>query len=318
MRVLARLVRTLSTLFAVSLATFSLTSLLKGDAAQTILGPQADPSALAALRQQMHLNGPFYSRFFSWLGDAVRGNLGVSYTQDEPVSRLIWNALPVTLELVFLSLFVSLVIAIPLGVLSAYRPRNILSRLVRVLSYGLLSIPPFVIGVVLVTVFALEHHLFPAAGWRPLTQDPFGNLRSVVLPVATLSLGQIAIFTQVLRGDMTNTLDQDFVAFADAKGLAPRRILFAHAFRPSSFSLFTLAGATLGYLIGGTVIVEVLFNLPGLGTLLTQSIAQRDLITVQGVTLFIAAAFVLTNFVVDALYGVLDPRIRMRNGSAAS
>lgn len=310
-----RLLRMATTLWAISLATFGMTALLKGDAAETILGQTADPQALDALRAELHLDDPFWQRYFTWLGNAVQGDFGLSYTQAEPVSTLIGRALPVTLELIVLSMIVSLALAIPLGVLTAARPNNVFSRMVRVGSYALLSVPPFVIGVALVVVFALQRQLFPPAGWVPFSTDPLENLRFAALPVATLALAQVAILTQVLRGDMTSTLDQDFVSFADSKGLPARRVLFVHAFRPASFSLFTLAGAQFGYLVGGTVIVEVLFNLPGLGTAMTTAIAQRDLVTVQGITLFMAAAFVIVNFVVDSLYALIDPRLRIRHAA---
>ena len=176
--------------------------------------------------------------------------------------------------------------------------------------------PSFVIGIMLILVFAIKLGWLPASGWVAFSDDPVENLKRVILPAFTLALPQIAVFSRLLRGDMMATLDQDFVSFADSKGLSTRRILLGHAFRPSSFTLLTLAGTSIGYLMGGTVIVETMFNLPGMGTLVTTAISQRDLVTVQGVTLFVATAFVVINFVVDLMYAVLDPRIRRGHGAA--
>jgi peptide/nickel transport system permease protein len=162
----------------------------------------------------------------------------------------------------------------------------------------------------LILVFAVDIHLFPASGWVPLTQNPVQNLRSAFLPSVALALPQVAIFARLLRGDMITTLHEDFVALAHAKGLSTMRVLFGHAFRPSSFSLVTVAGLQIGFLLGGTVIVENLFSLPGIGSMLVSAINARDLVTVQALTVFIATVFVLINFGVDLLYSVLDPRIR--------
>jgi len=183
-------------------------------------------------------------------------------------------------------------------------------------TYAILSVPSFVIGIVLILVVSINWNRLPASGWVPLSESITQNLRRVILPAVTLAMPQIAVLSRLLRGDMMVTLDQDFVSFADSKGLSTRRILFGHAFRPSSFSLLTLAGTSVGYLMGGTLIVESLFNLPGMGSLALASINSRDLVTVQGVTLFVACSFVIINFLVDLLYAVVDPRIR-RNHSVA-
>jgi peptide/nickel transport system permease protein len=313
-----RLLRMISTLFAVSFLTFLLTSLLPGDPALAILGPEGvTPEAIARIHRDLRLNDPFPLRYVRWLGDALTGNLGQSYTLTRNVSDLVWSRLPVTMELVGLSLLISMVVSIPLGIFSAYKPKSLLSRLVGLGSYAMLSVPTFVVGIVLVYVFAVQRNVLPASGWVPLSESISENLKRVLLPAVSLALGQIAIFARLLRGDMIATLDQDFVSFADSKGLSTRRILFGHAFRPSSFSLLTLAGTQVGYLMGGTVIIETLFNLPGMGTLVTTAINQRDLVTVQGVTLFVATSFVIINFLVDMLYSVLDPRIRRGHGAAA-
>lgn len=313
-----RLARLVATVMAVSFLTFMLTSLLPGDPSYVILGAEGvTPESLARVHRELHLDDPLPLRFVRWAGNALHGNLGKANVTQLPVSHLIAQRLPVTLELIAMAIVIALVISIPVGIFTAYRPKNPVARVISFISYLLLSVPSFVVGLGLILLFAIHWALLPAAGWIALSDDPMQNLKSAILPALALALPQVAVFSRILRGDMVATLDQDFVSFADSKGLSARRILLGHAFRPSSFSLLTLAGTSVGYLMGGTVIVETLFNLPGLGTLLVNAISQRDLFTVQGVTLFVAIAFVVVNFVVDMLYAVLDPRIRRGNGAPA-
>jgi peptide/nickel transport system permease protein len=312
-----KVLRLALTLFAVSVFTFLLTSLLPGDPAVTILGANGvTPEALNAIHKDLGLDKPLVSRYASWLGNVLHGDLGTSYSLDRSVASQINSHLPVTLEIIGLAIVIALVVAIPLGVFTAYKASSAADRVISLITFALLSIPTFVIGIVLILVFAVHLDLLPPAGWVGLSEDPVENLRRAILPALALALPQIAVYTRLLRGDMRTTLDQDFVAFADAKGLSMRRVLLGHALRPSSFSLVTLVGLSVGFLMGGTVVVETMFNVPGIGSLLVNAIYQRDLVMVQGVTLFIAVAFVLVNFVVDILYSVLDPRIRRRRVAA--
>jgi peptide/nickel transport system permease protein len=306
-----KVVGLVTTLLAVSVGAFLLTSLLPGDPAAAILGQSGvTPQALAAVRHQLGLNDPLPIRYVHWLGHVLQGNLGFSIDEQQSVSSILTTHLPVTLELVALSTIFSLVLAVPIGILSAYRAGRLSDQVASTLTFVGLAIPTFVVALVLVLVFAVDVHVFPASGWVPLTANPASNLRSAFLPAFSLALPQVAILSRVLRSDMVTTLQQDYIWMAQAKGLRMRRILFVHAFKPSSLALVTVAGLQVGFLLGGTVIVENLFGLPGLGQLMVSSILSRDLIVVQGVTLFIAAAFVLVNFLVDMLYSTLDPRIR--------
>ena len=275
------------------------------------------PEAVADVRSDLGLDKPLPERYVGWLGDVVSGDLGESYTQKRPVTELIGARLPVTLELIALALFTSLLLSIPIGILTAYKPKALASKMVSLFTYALLSIPSFVVGIALIVLLSIQFDILPPSGWVALSENPLENLKRAIMPALALALPQVAVFSRLLRGDMMATLDQDFVSFADSKGLSTRRILLGHAFRPSSFSLLTLAGTSVGFLMGGTVIIETMFNLPGMGTLLVNAILQRDLLTVQGVTLFVAAAFVIINFIVDMLYAVLDPRIRRGHGVAA-
>jgi peptide/nickel transport system permease protein len=192
----------------------------------------------------------------------------------------------------------------------------LLDRISTGVSFGFLALPPYIVGVVLVLLFAVTFHWFPATGYTPLTQNPFENLRSLLLPSITLALAELATYMRLLRADMIATLQEDFITMARAKGMPPWRILWLHAFRPSSFSLVTVVGLNFGRLIGGTFIVEILFALPGIGELTVQSIFSTDYLVVQGTVLLVAVGYVLVNFLVDLLYVVIDPRVR--HAAAAS
>ena len=300
-----------TTLLAVSVVAFLLTSLLPGDPAVALLGQSGvTPQALAQVRHQLNLNDSLPHQYIIWLGHLFQGNLGYSLVQHQSVSSMLRTHLPITLELIFLSMVISLVLAIPIGILTAYRAGRPSDQIVSTLTFVGLAIPSFVVAVVLILVFAVDLRLVPASGWVALTANPLENLRSAILPSVALALPQVAVFARVLRSDLVTTLQQDFVWMARSKGLSTWRVLLVHAFRPSSLSLVTVAGLQIGFLLGGTVIVENLFSLPGIGQLLVTSISSRDLIVVQGITLFIAATFVIVNFAVDMLYASLDPRIR--------
>jgi peptide/nickel transport system permease protein len=305
-----RVVHLVVVLFVVTLFSFLLTSLLPGDAALSILGPGAQPQAVQALREKMHLNEPLPVRYVSWLHGAVTGDLGRSIRTEQSVTDAIKQRLPVTLELLVLTELIGLAVAVPLGVATAYRSGGSFDRVASGAAFGILAVPGFVLAIVLIYALAVALSVFPATGYTPLLQDPVENLRSFFLPALTLGLAEAAVFMRLLRSDMIATLQEDFVAMARAKGLPTWHILMRHALKPSSFTLLTVLGINIGRLMGGALIVETIFALPGIGRLLVESIYARDLVMVQGVVAFVAVAYVLINFVVDLLYAVLDPRIR--------
>lgn len=309
-RTLRRVPRLIVTLLVVSFATFCLTSLLPGDPALTILGENASDDQIAALRADLRLDDPLPSRFVSWLGDAVQGDLGTSYRTGQPVTESLVERMPVTITLGLFSLALSLVVAVPLAIWSAYRAGTTLDRFLAAASFGLMSVPSFMLALVLIIVFAVHLGWLPSVGWVPLSKDPIGSFRSLLLPAIALGANEIAIFMRVLRSDMVTTLQQDSITMAKAKGLSMPRVLFVHALRPSSLSLLTIVGVQIGGVIGGSVIIETMFALPGLGRLLVDSIAARDLITVQGLALVIAVSVIVINFLTDSIYSIVDPRIR--------
>jgi peptide/nickel transport system permease protein len=316
--VLKRLPAMVATLLIVSFLTFLLTSLLPGDPAIQILGADSatDEDSLEVVRQELRLDDPLYERYGAWLGNVATGDLGRSFRTDQNVREAIAERMPVTIEVGGLAVLIALVFAIPLGTLSAFRAGGRADRIVTGASFGLLALPPFMVAILLILIFAVTLGWLPATGWVRFTTDPLENLRHAILPALSLAIGEMAVYTRLLRADMITTLQQDSITMARAKGIPTRRILFRHALRPSSFSLMTVVGLQVATIIGGAVIIETLFALPGVGRLLVDSILQRDLIMVQGCALVIAFAFVIINFIVDILYTFLDPRIR--HGSAAT
>jgi peptide/nickel transport system permease protein len=316
--VLKRLPAMVATLLIVSFLTFLLTSLLPGDPAIQILGADSatDEDSLEVVRQELRLDDPLYERYGAWLGNVATGDLGRSFRTDQNVREAIAERMPVTIEVGGLAVLIALVFAIPLGTLSAFRAGGRADRIVTGASFGLLALPPFMVAILLILIFAVTLGWLPATGWVRFTTDPLENLRHAILPALSLAIGEMAVYTRLLRADMITTLQQDSITMARAKGIPTKRILFRHALRPSSFSLMTVVGLQVATIIGGAVIIETLFALPGVGRLLVDSILQRDLIMVQGCALVIAFAFVIINFIVDILYTFLDPRIR--HGSAAT
>ena len=275
-----------------------------------ILGDQATPDKVAALRHDMGLDQPIWWRYASWLWHVVQGDFGRSFRTGQTVLQAVSERLPVSIELMLLAELAALAIGIPLAIACAVRSGSAFDRFVTGSAFGMLSVPAFLAAILLIYLFAVELRWLPATGYVPFGEDPVGNIRSFVLPALTLALGEWPVLMRVLRSDMIATLQEDYIAMARAKGLKPSRILLVHALKPSSLTLVTVTGINIGRLIGGTVIVESVFALPGIGRLLLGAIYTRDLIILQGVVLFVACGYVLMNFVVDLLYAVLDPRIR--------
>jgi len=305
-----RLLYLLPVLLAVTLLTFLIASLLPGDLAITILGDQATPEKVEALRAQMGLDLPIWQRYLLWLWDVLHGDLGRSFRTGETVLAAVSDRLPVSLELMVMAEVTALVIAIPLAILCAVKSGSATDRFLTGLAFGKLSVPPFMVAILLIYLFAVSLNLLPATGWVPFAEDPVANIRSFILPALTLAIAEWPVLMRVLRSDMIATLQEDYIAMAKAKGLRPARILLVHALKPSSLTLVTVTGINIGRLIGGALIVEVIFALPGIGRLLVGAIYARDFIILQGAVLFVAVGFVMVNFVVDMLYAVLDPRIR--------
>jgi peptide/nickel transport system permease protein len=309
-RIAVKFVELVVVVFVVSVFAFLLLHLLPGSPAQSILGASATPHAVNVLNKALNLDRPLPVQYVDWIGHIARGNFGTSYVNGQPVGQAILQHLPVTLELMVLSQLIAFAVAIPLGIWAAYRKNTWVDRIATGGSFALLALPPFILALIFVYVFAVRWHLFPATGFTPLSAGLFENLRTMILPALSLALGSVAIYVRVLRSEMITILEENFITAARAKGMPSWWILLRHAFRPATFALVTVAGVNIGYLIGGSFIVEDIFALPGIGLLTVDSIFSRDYVTVQGCILVVAFGFVVINFLVDLLYPVLDPRTR--------
>lgn len=309
--ILLRVARLAAVVLAVSFLTFSLTKLLPGDPVNVILGPQASNEAVrTAVEKDLGLDKPFINQYTSYLSGAVQGDLGRSYTSKFETTTLLRQKLPPTIELMLVAQLIAILVSIPLAMYSAYRANTRADRIITTTSFGLISFPNYALAVALVWLFAVRLGWFPAIGYKPIEAGLGANLKSIALPVGALVAGLMAVYTRLLRSDLIATLQEDFVLMAKSKGLPTWHILLRHALRPSSFSLLTVFAINFGALIGGSVIVEQFFVIPGVGSLAIESILRRDYLVVQGVVLLIATSFVLLNFAVDLLYSVLDPRVR--------
>ena len=305
-----RLMYLVPVLVAVSMLTFVIASLLPGDLASVILGDQATPEKVEALRHDMGLDQPIWWRYFGWLGHVFQSDLGRSFRTGQTVLQAVAERAPVSFELMILAEIMGLAIGVPLAIVCAARSGGPFDRFMTGTAFAMLSVPTFLSAILLIFLFAVQMGWLPATGYVPFTEDPVGNLRFFVLPALTLGLAEWPGIMRVLRSDMITALQEDYIALARAKGLKPSRILFVHALKPSSLTLVTITGINIGRLIGGALITETIFALPGIGRLLVSAIATRDLIILQGVVLLVACGFVIMNFIVDLLYAVLDPRIR--------
>lgn len=307
-RLSRRLVYLLAVLIAATILTSFLIDLLPGNPAFTILGQGASPAAVAKINAQLHLDDPFVIRYGHWLWGLLHGNFGDSYLTGQSVAHSLAQRIPVTIEEILLSQIIALAISIPLGVWTALRPGSAFDQSVTGGVFFFIAMPVFVLGILLTLALSVHVGLFPASGYTAFTQDPLQNLHTLLLPSITLAAGTLAGYVRVLRAEMISTLQQDFIAVARSKGLTRRSVLFGHAFKPSSLTLLTIFGLNIAGLIGGAVVVEQIFSIPGVGSYLIASILQRDYIAVQGSVVVIAVAFVVVNFLIDVLHSLLDPR----------
>lgn len=302
--------RALLVVVAATMLTQLLLNLTPGGLAASILGQGATPQGVRVLNHQLGLDRPFIVQYAVWAGHVLRGNLGTSPLTQTPVWHTIRSALPETLEIVIMAVILSLAAAIILALLTALRPGGHADRVAGVITSLCLAVPTFVLAPVLVYFIAVRLRWFPVTGWTPLTQSIFGNLHTAILPAIAVALPQFAQYERIFRGDLVAVLEEDYIDAARSRGISEARVLARHAFRPASISLLTVAGLSIGQLLGGTIIVEVLFALPGMGPVLQQAIIQHDLVVVQGFVVFFAVTYVLLNLAVDVLYRFVDPRIR--------
>ena len=307
---LRRIVMTIPVMGVVAFFVFALLALTPGDAALAIAGDQATPDQVEALRVALGLNQPFHIQFLLWLQRIVSGDLGRSVFSNQPVSLLIMQRVGPTLSLLFGGLIIAVVLSVPFGIYAAAHRGKTFDRVFTAVTVLNFSVPNFIIGYVLVMIFALTLHWFPVQGYVPPNDDFGAYLRGLVLPSLTLGSGFAALIARVTRAAMLEVMSQDFVRTAKAKGAAPLRILFAHALRNASVPIVTVIGLGFASLIGGAVITESIFAIPGLGRLTLEAITHRDYPVIQALVLVFSAGYVIINLIVDLVYVLLDPRIR--------
>ncbi|MDR5710555.1 ABC transporter permease [Nesterenkonia flava] len=309
--ILRRVLLAVPLLLAVSVLVFILLEAMPGDPARNQAGMDASEEQVQAVRERMGLDRSAPERYLSWLAGFLRGDLGVSAVNGRSVSELLAERLPVTLELVGLAFVLSIVLALPVALLAARRPGGLMDRIVMVCSMTLLAVPNFVMALLLVLVFAVTLRMLPAIGYVAVQDGLVDNLRSVILPVLALAIPMACFYARFLRGDLVEQLyGAGYIDTARAKGAGMWRILWLHAFRNSSFGLLTLVGLNIGGLVGGTVIIEQIFAMPGMGMLMLQGVMSLDIAVVQSCVFIFAAVAIFANLIVDVMYAVLDPRIR--------
>jgi ABC-type dipeptide/oligopeptide/nickel transport systems, permease components len=310
-RIAGKLVRLMVVLLLVTFGTFMLVRLLPGDPVKKMIpfGTNLETQR-ANLRKEIGLDKPAVQQYGAWIGGLATGDFGKVYPSRTPVSKVLASAAPVTLLLILYAQVLALLVAIPLGVLSAYRAGTWLDKTASASAFGLLSIPSFVLGLYLAYFVGAKLQWLPAGQYVAFGTDPVEHFRSMALPTISLAAGEIALYMRLLRSDMIATLQESFMKTARSKGISTQRILWHHAFRLSSLTLLTFAGLNMGTLVGSAVVVETVFSLPGLGTEIYNAIIGQQYVALQSYVALIAVGYVLINFGVDFLYTVLDPRIR--------
>ena len=305
-----RILATVPVMGVVALFVFLLLHLSPGDPATVIAGDYASPADIARIREKLGLDQPIPVQFAIWIWDILRGDLGISIFSDQPVVRLIARRLEPTLALATLTLIITVLISVPLGVLAAWKAGTWIDRTVMVFAVLGFSVPVFVLGYVLIYVFSLQLGIFPVQGYVSFRQGIMPFLERLILPSIALSAIYIALVTRITRASVLEILEEDYIRTARAKGVIERKVLMLHALRNAAVPIVTVIGLGVALLIGGVVVTETVFNIPGLGRLVVDAILKRDYPIIQGLILMFSGVYVLINLLIDLLYTVLDPRIR--------
>ena len=308
--ILRRLLSAIPTLILVSLFVFTLQKLLPGDPVQAMAGEERDPAVMEYLREKYRLNDPVPVQYVHWVGNVLQGDFGTSLRTEQPVTTLLVSKLPVTIELAVLALIIALLIGIPTGVISAVRKGTATDYAANVFALSGISIPHFWLGIVLIMIFAVKLQWLPASGYVPLGEDVGQNLKTLVLPAFVLGAGLSGVLMRHTRSAMLEVLRADYVRTARAKGLFPRTVILKHALRNALMPIVTLTTLLFGELLGGAVLTEQVFSIPGFGKMIVDAVFNRDYAVVQGVVLCVAIGFLLLNLLADVLYRLINPRLR--------
>lgn len=311
MYLLKRILSLIPVVFVVSVVVFLIIHLTPGDPAAVMLGEDASPQQIEQLREQLGLNLPLYEQYFNWIVGAVQADLGASYFMDEPVTQALLSHLGPTVSLTFFSIVIAILISIPVGIFAARHRGSASDQSVMGFTLLGMSVPNFILGLLLMLLFGVMLRWLPVAGYEPLSSGLWSHLRYLILPAVALGTIQAALIARTTRSSMLEVLNHNFIKSARAKGVKERQIIYFHAFRNALLPVITIIGQTFGGLIAGAVVTETIFNIPGIGQLTINSIERRDYPMIQGVILMVGIAYVFINLVVDLLYGLFDPRVRL-------
>jgi peptide/nickel transport system permease protein len=311
--VLRRFVLLVPVLLIVGVVVFTLVHLTPGDPAAVMLGSEATTAQVNQLREQLGLDKPIYVQFIHWFGGALHLDFGNSIFLDMPVTTVLLQRAQPTGLLTLYALIVSLIIGVPSGIIAAMRRNSLLDRGLMALSVSGAALPSFYLGILLILLFAVMLHWLPSGGYVSITVDPIAHFKRMILPAFSLGFAQAALLARLIRSSMLDVLREDYIRTAYAKGLAQRRVIAVHALRNGLIPAITVVGSSLGALLGGAVVTETVFTLPGMGQLVVQSVLRRDFPVIQGAVMVIAAIYVLANLLVDVLYIYIDPRVRYGN-----
>jgi len=309
--VMRRLILLVPVILVVGIVVFALIHLTPGDPAAVMLGDRATPEDLARLRNQLGLNDPLPVQFVHWFGGVLHLDFGDSLFIGEPVTRALLDRVQPTLLLTTYAMLFQIIIGVPAGVISAVRHNSIVDRIVTVVAISGAAIPTFFLGILLILIFAVRLHWLPSGGYTPINEDPVKHFKSMLLPSFTLGFSSAGLLARLVRSSMLDVMREDYVRTALAKGLPLRSVVTGHALRNALIPALTVIGTSLGALLGGAVVTETVFTIPGMGRLVVQSIARRDYPVIQGAVMAIAMTYVLVNLLVDILYVYIDPRVRL-------
>lgn len=305
-----RVLIAIPTIVLISIFVFGLQKLLPGDPLLVLAGEERDPEVLEFLREKYRLNDPIPVQYLAWIGNALQGDLGISLRTNQPVTELMAEKLPVTLQLATMSIIFALVIGVPAGILSAYKKGTLTDYVANIVALSGLSIPNFWLGIMLILLVSVQWQLLPASGYVPPGEDFWQSIRTMLMPAFVLGTALAATLMRHTRSAMLGVLTADYVRTARAKGLTERRVVLKHAFRNALTPIVTLTALLFGELVAGAVLTEQIFTIPGFGKLVVDAVFNRDYAVVQGIVLVTAVGFIFMNLLADALYVVLNPRLR--------
>lgn len=312
MYILRRIILLIITILLVSIITFGVFQILPGDPVRTMLGTEADPTQIENLRSELSLDRPLYEQYVDWMKGLLTGQLGNSIRFSMPVKELLFDRLPVTMSLAGLTLIMVLIISLPLGMFAARRQNKLSDVSLSTMTQIGMAVPSFWLGMMLILYIGLQFSFFKISGYIPWTQSIAGALSTLILPALTIAIPQIAVNFRYVRTAILEQVQLDYVRTIRSKGMSEQNVMYKHVLKNSMIPILTVFGLIMAEVVAGTIIVEQVFSLPGIGQLLITAISNRDFPLVQGIVMYITVAVVMINFIVDVLYSVLDPRIRLR------